>query len=265
MTDLRLITIPMSHYCEKARWALDRLGLDYCEERHLQGFHYPRTYRVSGGPNVPVLIDGNTVIADSTAILHHLDRYASDELRLYPANAYLRTQVEAFEDRFDEELGIDSRRWVYFHMLPTPSAALRIAGQGAPRLERFLAPVFFPFIGRLIARSLGAYAEQTAAGLARSQRLVGELDELLSDGRRYLVGDRFSAADLTLACMLAPYLMPKGYGIRLPSPEEIPPAMRDTVLMFHATATGCYALRLFDTERHCTAPRYQEYANARAD
>ena len=52
----RLITIPMSHYCEKARWALDRLGLRYVEERHLQVFHYPRTYWFSRGPTVPVLI-----------------------------------------------------------------------------------------------------------------------------------------------------------------------------------------------------------------
>ncbi len=33
----RLLTIPISHYCEKARWALDRAGLDYVEERHVQG------------------------------------------------------------------------------------------------------------------------------------------------------------------------------------------------------------------------------------
>jgi len=36
---LRLITIPISHYCEKARWALERAGLSYREERHVQGVH----------------------------------------------------------------------------------------------------------------------------------------------------------------------------------------------------------------------------------
>ena len=36
---LRLITIPISHYCEKARWALDRAGIEYREERHIQGVH----------------------------------------------------------------------------------------------------------------------------------------------------------------------------------------------------------------------------------
>ncbi len=28
---LRLITIPISHYCEKARWALTKLKLPYIE------------------------------------------------------------------------------------------------------------------------------------------------------------------------------------------------------------------------------------------
>ncbi len=59
MPQLRLLTIPISHYCEKARWALDRLGLAYVEERHLQVFHYLRSFQLSRGPNVPVLIDGD--------------------------------------------------------------------------------------------------------------------------------------------------------------------------------------------------------------
>ena len=77
---MRLITIPMSHYCEKARWALERLGLEYYEERHLQVFHYPRTWWISRGPSVPVLVDGGRVVADSTAILQHLDNSLVGEL-----------------------------------------------------------------------------------------------------------------------------------------------------------------------------------------
>jgi glutathione S-transferase len=36
---LRLITIPVSHYCEKARWALTKLKLPYVEEAHMPPFH----------------------------------------------------------------------------------------------------------------------------------------------------------------------------------------------------------------------------------
>ena len=30
-----LVTIPISHYCEKARWALERAGVPYVERPHL--------------------------------------------------------------------------------------------------------------------------------------------------------------------------------------------------------------------------------------
>ncbi|MEG4319599.1 MULTISPECIES: glutathione S-transferase N-terminal domain-containing protein [unclassified Microcoleus] len=32
---VRLITIPIGHYCEKVRWALDLLKLPYIEEKHV--------------------------------------------------------------------------------------------------------------------------------------------------------------------------------------------------------------------------------------
>ena len=77
MSGLRLLTIPMSHYCEKARWGLERLGCAYTEERHLQGLHYPRTYWFSRGPYVPVLIDGERITTGSARILSYLDNFAA--------------------------------------------------------------------------------------------------------------------------------------------------------------------------------------------
>ena len=245
----RLITIPMSHYCEKARWGLERLGLPYFEERHLQLFHYPRTFLVSRGPNVPVLIDAGQVIADSTRILRHLDSYVDNADRLYPDDSALRVHVEAWEDRFDEELGVDSRRWVYYHMLPYPAEALITAGQGAPAYERKLAPYGYAFMKRFISNALSVNPEDVAAGLTRSRATITETDALLADGRPYLLGARFTAADLALACMMSPYVLPRNYGIRLPTLDEVPASMRADVCYFQATRTGKYVLQLFDTER----------------
>src|SRR4051812_44721934 len=58
-----LITIPISHYCEKARWALDRAGLDYVERPHLQVFHWAAVRRAGGGKTAPVLVRGDRVLA----------------------------------------------------------------------------------------------------------------------------------------------------------------------------------------------------------
>lgn len=51
----RLVTIPISHYCEKARWALERAGIDYEERRHLQLFHYVPAILAAGGISAPAL------------------------------------------------------------------------------------------------------------------------------------------------------------------------------------------------------------------
>ena len=70
----RLITIPISHFCEKARWALQRAGVAYVEQPHLQMIHVLAARRAGGGRTVPVFVsqDGQ-VLADSTDILRWAD------------------------------------------------------------------------------------------------------------------------------------------------------------------------------------------------
>lgn len=247
MSNLRLLTIPVSHYCEKARWALDRHGLPYVEERHLQAFHYWQSYRLSRGPNVPVLVDDDTVISDSTAILHHLERYATPETRLYPETG--RSTVDELEELFDETLGIESRRWAYFHLLQAPGIALSTSSQGVPRWQAAVAPVCYPLLKAFMNRKLAISAANVSAGLECVRTVLRRIDALLSDGRPYLVGDRFTAADLTLASLMAPLLMPPEYGVRLPQPDELPEAMRATIEEMRGTRAGEHALRMYRTQR----------------
>ena len=248
---VRLISIPMSHYCEKARWGLERLGIDYFEERHLQVFHYPRTYWFSGGPNVPVLVDKGRVVQDSTAILQYLDGYADENQRLYPKDSGLRKRVNELEDLFDEVVGVESRRWVYSHFRNRPIQALRTAGQGTPLSERLLMPVIFPLFVLLINKLVDPSERAVAEGLNKVRDIVKTTDGLLAERHTYLLGDQFTAADLSLACMLAPLVLPENYGIRLPELNELPVAARPVVDEFRATATGTYVLRLFETEKPC--------------
>lgn len=106
-----LITIPLSHYCEKARWALDRVALPYREEPHAPLLHRLATKRNERG-TVPVLVHESNRFADSTDILKHADAVCGGDL-LYPRDAELRREVDALEERFDTELGPHTRRWAY--------------------------------------------------------------------------------------------------------------------------------------------------------
>ena len=246
---MKLLTIPISHYCEKVRWALIRHGIPYQEEAHLQGFHYPYTYWLSGRPRVPVLQNGKKIISDSTAILKYLEGYAPKEGQLYPVDEALRQEVEGWEDLFDEQLGVESRRWVYFHYLPHPHAMLKIASQKVPAIEKALGSVCFPLLKAFVRTRLCINDATVEEGLKRSHLIVRKIDSLLADGRKFLVGERFSAADLSLACMMAPFVLPRQYGITLPTLEEVPVSMQATVKEFRNTPTGRFALDLFETAR----------------
>ena len=106
------MTIPISHFCEKARWALDRAGLTYVEERHLQVIHVFAARRAGGGRTVPVFVtESGTVLADSTDILRWADAHVPNHLRLYP-DGELGAQAAALETRLDDQLGPDGRLWM---------------------------------------------------------------------------------------------------------------------------------------------------------
>jgi glutathione S-transferase len=89
-------------------------------------------------------------------------------------------------------------------------------------------------------------------GLQSEQEVQAVFDtvgEHLSDGRRYLCGEEFTAADLTFSALAAPMLMPAGYGVQLPRPDELPPYAAKVVGELRAHPAGRHALRMFDTER----------------
>lgn len=241
---MRLITIPMSHYCEKARWGLAHAGVDYEEQAHLQVFHYRALRPHRAGALVPVLLTGHEVIADSTAILQFLDRDLPPDRKLYPEAQ--RAEIEALEDRFDEQLGVETRRWVYFHWMHLPvREVLKTAAQNTPRWQRALAPVLFPVMRTYLNRHLAITAEQVQRGLPVIAACFDEVARRLQDGRSYLCGERFTAADLSFACMAAPILLPPEYGIRLPKPEQAPATAQDDIRRFRAHPAGQFALRLF--------------------
>ena len=69
--------------------------------------------------------------------------------------------------------------------------------------------------------------------------------ERLADGRPFLVGERFSRADLSFAALAAPVLMPDQYGIPLPKLHELPAAWAEDIADLRAHPAGAFALRMF--------------------
>jgi len=240
----KLITIPFSHYCEKARWALDRCGIAYEEDGHLPLFHYLATYRNGGKRTVPVLVDGKTVVRDSTDIVAWAD--AKQPGTLIPRAG--ADEALVIEDDFDTHLGPATRRYAYYYLLPNRSSDELITA-GVPRWEKSLLGIARPLAVRFLTRGL----KIDAAGVERSRAKINatfdRVGEVLSDGRRYLTGNRFTVADLTFASLAAPILLPAEHPVQRVSIELFPPEARDEIEAWRTTRAGQFALRLYADDR----------------
>ncbi len=245
---LRLITIPISHFCEKARWALERAGLLYVEDAHLQGFHYLATLRRCAGLTVPVLVHAGGIINESSDILHWVDAAHPSKAPLFPRA--LRHEVEELERIFDTQLGPSGRLWMYAQLLPYRELLERYGCTGVPDWQRRSVGLAYPLIRQLVARRLGVSERSEAEALAHLSRLFDTVAERLEDGRRFLVGDAFTAADLTFASLSAPLLLPPNYGVPLPNVEELPLACAEQVRSWREHPAGAFSLRLFEQERN---------------
>jgi glutathione S-transferase len=244
-----LVTIPISHFCEKARWALDRAGLDYVEKRHVQLVHWVAVKRAGGGITAPVLRTAGGVYDESPAILLYADEHLPEERRLYPAEQAGRAEVLALERRFDTVLGPQGRLWLYHEVFKDARRFTRWNLSGVPAWERRVFPFVLAPAKVVIRRYLGISDATARAAVAHVDEELDAVAERLSDGRRYLVGDRFSAADLAFAALAAPAVVPPTYGSPLPQPEDLPDDMAAAVERWRAHPAGQFALRLFRDER----------------
>jgi glutathione S-transferase len=237
-----LITMPHSHYAEKARWALDYLALPYVERPQLPLLHRFAT-RPHGGTSVPVLVHGEHVSTDSSAILMWADEAAGGDV-LFPRDEMVRGDVLALEDQFDRILGPHTRRWGYAQLLGRRDILATMATRSVPRAQARWAPLVMPVFVPLVKRAFDITPETTARSRDRIDAVFEEVSGRLADGRPYLAGERLSAADLTFAALAAPVLLPPECPAYPPVPD-MPAALRDGVERWRATAAGRFGLAMY--------------------
>ena len=244
-----LVTIPISHFCEKARWALDRAGVEYTEKRHVQLLHWFAAKRAAGGITAPALRAPEGRFSESAAIMAFADEQLPEADRLYPADPELRAEVEALEERFGTILGPEGRRWLYEQLFKDVKRYAPWNLTGVPWWERRAFPFVVPAAKIVIRRYLDVSAQSAADAIVRVDEEFDFVGGLLADGRRHLAGDRFTAADLTFAALAAPCIVPPVYGTPLPQVADLHPEMATLVERWRAHPAGRFALRMYDEER----------------
>jgi glutathione S-transferase len=201
--------IGISHYSEKVRWALAHKGVEHRRRAPQPGLHMLVALGLTGGrqKTFPVLqLDGER-IGDSTAIIAALEERFPDP-PLYPAEGEQRRRALALEGWFDEQVG-PQIRLLAWHELIHDQARLEqfAAGQAPGPLARFRG-VAAAYARSFVNLRYRVDSEQKAEQARRS--VLEGLDRLEQElgGDDYLVGGRFTVADLTAAAILYPLVLP---------------------------------------------------------
>jgi len=184
MADLTMIQLHLSPYSERLRWALEWKRLPYQRQEYQPVAGEEELRRSTGISTVPVLLADGRVIGDSNAALDWLEREHPDPA-LLPADARERTQVRAVELAATESI--------------TPLARLIMIG-------RYKALDLQPLADHF-ASKYGWSAESQGRAESVLRSFLPELAHAVEKSP-YLVGERFTRADLTVACMLAAVIGP---------------------------------------------------------
>jgi glutathione S-transferase len=123
----QLITFAASHFCEKARWALDWHGIAYEEIGWPPGLHIVLAKSCGAKhTTLPILLNGSEVIQGSGAIIDWAESSAQNSGRsLNPEAA--RADAMEIERRADEVIGPHVRRLAFAELLPSHSDMVKPA------------------------------------------------------------------------------------------------------------------------------------------
>jgi glutathione S-transferase len=213
--------IRISHYSEKARWALAFKGVEHERRAPLPGAHMLYALWLTRGSEktFPVMRLDGKVIGDSTAIIAALEE-RFPEPALYPTDAAERSRALELEDWFDERLGPSVRLAAWHDVIADRESLTEIVKSNLPSALQGVGPATAA-AARYTRGFVGVRyraGDDEAVERARADVLAG-LDRLEQGlgGGEYLVDGRFTVADLTAASLFYPLVNPPE-GPTLPPP-----------------------------------------------
>jgi glutathione S-transferase len=216
-----LYHLQISHYNETARWALDYKQVPHVRRAPPPMMHTAWALAMTRSPTFPVLVLDGKRIGDSTRIIEALER-RYPEPPLYPADEADRRRALALEEFFDEELGPHIRRAIFAEVTRDYDSLAEVAAPRGPRVAQRLFRATAPVGAPVLRLRYGIKPDTAEAGRAKTLAALDRISsELQSSG--YLVGDRFTVADLTAAALLMPVTWPPEaeYLPTVPFPDAI--------------------------------------------
>ena len=206
-----------SHFNDKVRWALDFKGIEHQRKSYLPGPHMPKMKKLSGQAQTPVVSLEGRVIAGSAQIIDALElRFPTPSL--YPVDEVLRKQALALQSRFDEVVGPATRTALFSELIHELGYIAKMFGNSASRPSQLIYRGVLPVVKGIMAKGNGVTdPDNVTQAFEILQQTLDEVADV-TQNTGYMVGDRFSIADLTTAALLAPFANPDHVDMRRPVP-----------------------------------------------
>jgi len=204
---IKLYTFAMSHYSEKVRWTLDVSDIAYRETCMSPAFHIGPALRMGGRgqTTLPIIQGDGFSIQDSPRILTWLQ---SNRGPLAVMPLALDTRTREVEQRFDA-IGKDVARYLYAGSFGiADDHIVKLWTDHANALQATLIRATYPIMRWVFRQKLQIKPKRVELARTRIREALDWLDAQLADGRRFLVGDAFTVADITAASLLAPLACP---------------------------------------------------------
>ncbi len=224
---MKLYQFAISHFSEKVRWALDYKNLNYQPVFLLPGAHIKPIRRMAPRSSVPVLDHDGEIVQGSAEILEYLENQFP-ETSLTGDDEQTKAGALAWQQRLDDEAGPAIRTWAYHYLLQRPKQVAPMLAAQTPFYNRYLLRLGFSRVDEVMRDWMKINQKTADKAQQTLETLLDELEAAYQTSG-YLVGDRFTVADLTAASLLAPLFMPEQYPVPWPDTRRVPAPMKEWI------------------------------------
>tara|TARA_R110002073_G_scaffold273873_5_gene437362 strand:+ start:947 stop:1777 length:831 start_codon:yes stop_codon:yes gene_type:complete len=249
----KVISFPPSADCELGRWVLRYHQVNFVEDRHAPPF-FLLAVRFNGGSSFPLFIQQKKVLDGVRPIIDHFDAIAAFEKKLIPDE--YANEMESIWQSFNKELGSAVITWAYSNLLPYKDIMIRPLSLACPWYEQIFVKYLYNIPKTLLWNSLKLNKPAADEAFVVIQKVFSDVDNMLTDGRKYLFGERITLADIAFAVSGAPLVLPEGYGGfqyeqgPVPTLEQFPEELQIIINNMRETPAGKFILRLYAEERY---------------
>ena len=220
-----LYVFAISHYCEKARWALEYLGIEYTLKFLPVGAHTSVAKKFGLQQSaLPFLQLDERIIQGSSNIIDWAEQHRANDSQSLSATSDSEANRK-LEARLDDLLGVHIRRYFYSEALVEfPRTVLPVFTRDLPLWQRLITAAGWGMIRKIMIKRMDLGYEQGMESRAVIVNELDWLDETLADGRQFLCGEALSRVDITAASLIAPLVQPSSHPTY--TTMEIPPRAR---------------------------------------